>query len=370
MICLTMIVKNESRIIERCLNSVKDVIDSWCIVDTGSTDGTQEIIKDILKDVPGKLIERPWVNFGYNRTEAYHYAKDMGDWVLLIDADQVLINDSFSHKDLDNSLSFYNLEQTSQNLTYQNKRLLNTKKDWKCIGVTHEYWDSKDSYGKKLESLRLVDIGDGGSKEDKFQRDLNLLTNGLKEEPHNSRYMFYLAQTYKDLGNYKKAYDWYDICLSNSKWDEEIWYCEYMKSYCLSMINHSITELESQVMKAWMLRPWRMEPIYLLSKIYRDSKNWRKCYHLLKLCSTIEHPYTDILFIEHQLYKGIVIDELSIASYWINNKKKSLDLMFNLLKTDYGKINRDRILKNIDMVSKEVKSKIYEESPNRGYNGC
>ena len=45
-----MIVKNESKVIERCLGSVKDFINYWVIVDTGSTDGTQQIIKNFMKD--------------------------------------------------------------------------------------------------------------------------------------------------------------------------------------------------------------------------------------------------------------------------------------------------------------------------------
>src|SRR5580704_1601575 len=56
-ICLNMIVKNESRVIQRCLDSVKHIIDYWVIVDTGSTDGTQNVIKDFMKDIPGDLYE-------------------------------------------------------------------------------------------------------------------------------------------------------------------------------------------------------------------------------------------------------------------------------------------------------------------------
>src|ERR1700732_422892 len=62
-VCLNMIVKDETRVIRRCLESVKPVIDYWVIVDTGSTDGTQAMIKDFMKDVPGELQERPWVDF-------------------------------------------------------------------------------------------------------------------------------------------------------------------------------------------------------------------------------------------------------------------------------------------------------------------
>ena len=43
-VCLNMIVRNESSVIQRCLDSVKGFIDYWVIVDTGSIDGTQKIV--------------------------------------------------------------------------------------------------------------------------------------------------------------------------------------------------------------------------------------------------------------------------------------------------------------------------------------
>ena len=81
-ICLNMIVKNEAAVIERCLASVRAHIDHWVIVDTGSTDGTQALVRDALKDVPGTLFERPWVHFGHNRSEALALAQSHGDYLL------------------------------------------------------------------------------------------------------------------------------------------------------------------------------------------------------------------------------------------------------------------------------------------------
>ena len=96
-ICLNMIVKNEAHVIERCLASVRPWIDSWVIVDTGSTDGTQELIRKTLDDIPGEVVERLWVNFSVNRTEALHLAGTRADYVLIIDADEVLeANEGFS----------------------------------------------------------------------------------------------------------------------------------------------------------------------------------------------------------------------------------------------------------------------------------
>ena len=71
-ICLNMIVKNESKIIKRLLDSVVDTIDTYCICDTGSNDNTVEIIQTYFKQkqIPGVVIHEPFRDFGYNRTYA------------------------------------------------------------------------------------------------------------------------------------------------------------------------------------------------------------------------------------------------------------------------------------------------------------
>lgn len=57
-----MIVKNETHIIRECLESVAPYIDYWVISDTGSTDGTQELITKFFeeKGIPGELHQDEW----------------------------------------------------------------------------------------------------------------------------------------------------------------------------------------------------------------------------------------------------------------------------------------------------------------------
>jgi glycosyltransferase involved in cell wall biosynthesis len=66
--CLCMIVKNESAVIERCLASVRGLVDHWVVSDTGSTDGTPELVRAALDGIPGELHREPWVDFGHNRS--------------------------------------------------------------------------------------------------------------------------------------------------------------------------------------------------------------------------------------------------------------------------------------------------------------
>src|SRR3954467_653686 len=89
-VCLNMIVRDESAVIERCLASVRPHVDHWVIVDTGSMDDTIERIRRAMDPVPGDVFERPWRDFGHNRTEALELARNRADYVLFIDADETL----------------------------------------------------------------------------------------------------------------------------------------------------------------------------------------------------------------------------------------------------------------------------------------
>jgi hypothetical protein len=136
-ICLNMIVKNESHVIERCLESVKPLIDYWVIVDTGSEDKTQEIIKKMMQGIPGELHERAWINFEHNRNEALALAKDKADYLFFIDADDILsLGKDFKKADLDRDFYFVRLK--IKELFYDRIQLVKSSFDWKWVGVVHE----------------------------------------------------------------------------------------------------------------------------------------------------------------------------------------------------------------------------------------
>jgi glycosyltransferase involved in cell wall biosynthesis len=92
-ICLNAIVKNEAHIIREMLDSVAPYISSWVIVDTGSNDGTQDLIRNHMAHIgiPGELHERPWRNFSHNRTEALNLAQGHGDYIWVMDADDAVM---------------------------------------------------------------------------------------------------------------------------------------------------------------------------------------------------------------------------------------------------------------------------------------
>ncbi len=85
---LCMIVKNEETALPRCLTSVKAIVDEMVVLDTGSTDRTQEIAQEF----GARVYEFEWCNdFSVARNESLKYAQ--GDWILVLDADEVLVAD-------------------------------------------------------------------------------------------------------------------------------------------------------------------------------------------------------------------------------------------------------------------------------------
>ena len=194
-ICLVTIVRNEAAIIRRCLGSVKGIISHWVICDTGSTDGTPEIIADQFKGIPGALHQTPWMDFGHNRSVALKLAKGKADYHLLLDADMTL-NVKGEFRDILTAGAF--LLRHEGPIDYWVERLVSDRHDWRYVGPTHEYIESAEPTNRgKLNELTVVHHEDGGSRKDKYERDIQLLKRALDTDPDNARSIFYLAQSYR-----------------------------------------------------------------------------------------------------------------------------------------------------------------------------
>ncbi|MEM7175906.1 MAG: glycosyltransferase, partial [Chlamydiota bacterium] len=209
-ICLNMIVKNESEVILDCLRTVKPFIDYWVIFDTGSTDGTQTIIQSYLKDIPGELHESPWVNFSHNRNEALAAAKDKADYILFIDADEVLdYANHFTLPHLDRDVYYYTVRQIDA-ADCKRVLLVNSALNWQWEGVLHEALksDAIQTAGFLEGIVNVCNTTQRGARaKDTATRanDITILKEAIAKEPANSRYVYYLGITYLATEQYKLA---------------------------------------------------------------------------------------------------------------------------------------------------------------------
>jgi tetratricopeptide (TPR) repeat protein len=323
-LCLNMIVKNESKIIERLLSSVLSIIDCYCICDTGSTDDTTEKIRAFMAAAgkPGEVYSEPFKNFGYNRTHALERAARWGIYALLLDADMRLQIGSFTPDMLIDD--GYSIIQCSGSMEYYNMRLVRTGIGIKCVGPTHEYYDfpaGRKQTRLSKDILHIQDIGDGGCKSDKFERDIRLLTEGLKEEPQNSRYHFYLANSHRDLGHYNEAIDWYKKRVALGGWVEEVFYAAYE---CGNMYS-KLGDMPNAIywwLEAYNRHPKRSESIYEITKFYREIGKQSAAQIFCSLGLSIPYPKDDALFIKTPIYNHLFTYEQSVLSYYT---KKPVD---------------------------------------------
>lgn len=324
-ICLNMIVKNESEVIQRCLASVKPFIDYWVIVDTGSTDGTQEIIKEFLKDIPGELYQRPWINFAHNRNEALQLAKFKTNYALIMDADDFLTYPpDYKFLDLDKDSYYLTIEDCGTK--YYRTQLINNHLNWSWVGVLHEYLTSSEAQSSALLSdVKYVRYYDGARSKDpqKYLKDAYTLENALKKDPLNNRYVFYLAECYKGAQQYEKAIENYAKRVAMKGWEEEVFWSLLQIGILKELLNRPSTEIIEAYVTAFNYRPSRLEPLFYLCRYYRYLGHFHASYALAQQGLTISMP-NDLLFVEHWIYDYALMFEYSISAYWVEDYRESL----------------------------------------------
>lgn len=326
-ICLCMIVKNEAAVIERCLTSVRNLIDTWVISDTGSTDGTQQLIRNALDGLPGELHEEPWVNFGHNRTLNIEHAHGKADYLLLLDADLVIRREG-PLPPLTADSYMLRHEGTTE---YRIKRLVRGDLPWRYVGVTHEYLttDRRDDQ-RNLDALVIEDYADGGSRHDKFERDARLLGAELKRDPSNARTVFYLAQTMRDMGNIAKAAALYERRAQMGGWDEEVYYALLQAGILKAEADDWPAAMDA-LSRAWESRPQRLEACYELSSRLRRLGRYRTAHAFVRAALDREAPPDDLLFVQPWVYRWGLLFEFSITAYWVGDYAGSLRACDRLL---------------------------------------
>jgi tetratricopeptide (TPR) repeat protein len=347
-ISLMMIVKNETKTLPRLIESVLPLVKSWRIIDTGSTDGTQDLIQELLGHLPGELIERPWVNFGHNRSELvakFHPAADFG---LLLDADQIVEFDEDIWSSKIENADTYQLKVFEGNLLYRMSYLVKARAGFKYVGATHEALDANFKMKRvSYDKIWIRHVGDGGAKADKFERDERLLLEEVAARKATARTYFYLAQTQATLKKNDAAIANYENCIRLTRWDEEK-FVSYLRSGRILISTDPERALE-YFKRGNQIIPSRIECAYEAAKILADKKEHLRAVEILsRAIEGVTHNHT--LFVESWIVSWGAQMQLGVSQWW-SGDKQSAKASFEkaLLAEDLTDWGRKQLQTNLDM---------------------
>ncbi|MDQ7062685.1 MAG: glycosyltransferase [candidate division KSB1 bacterium] len=349
-----MIVKNEEKLLPRCLESVKDVADEIIIVDTGSTDRTIEIAHQF----GAKVYHHPWQNdFSLHRNQSISYAT--GDWILQIDADEEL--DAQSGPILKEIIAtapeeihaFMVLIQDvradgSPHVLFNFPRLFRNHVGIHYISRVH---NQVVINGKVLFSkIRLIHYGydlDRKTMLKKFKRSMTLLKDWRKKEPENPTPYFYLACTYSQYQRPKKCID-YALktlkLLRKEKTSPPFFLTIYYALVAALIQINRLEEAEKYAQESIAVFDEYLDGYYLLSSIHYVQQNFKQAVYFgdryLKLLKEYRNQPEKIGGLN--LY---TIGKEAKFRYWygishmaLGNLQKGLESIHQAMDDPHGKI--------------------------------
>jgi len=347
-VTLCIIVKDETHIIEECLRSMAKYIDRYDITDTGSTDGTPELIKKVMNEleIPGEVYLSDWKGFGDHankigsRTEAFHNAEKGGaDYAWVIDADDYIEGD-FEYPD-EMDADGYTLHIKRGDFSWWRNQIFKLELGWRYVGILHEYADATKKSPpvfQKIQSNYHISARTEGARNvgitpvEKYSRDAETLVQALEDEPDNARYQFYLAQSYFDSQQWEKSREAYRKRVTMGGWNEEIYYSQFRVGMICGVLKEPPETTIHEYMYAFNIRPVRAEPLVEISKIYRSIERPAAAYVFAKQAVELPYPHQDILFISEDVYTYGALDEISATAYYAGHALEGYNATKKLLE--------------------------------------
>ena len=351
-LCLNMIVRDEAHIVHEVIEAVAPFIDSWVIVDTGSTDGTQDLIRRLMaeRSIPGELHERPWRDFGHNRSEALALAQGHADYIWVMDADDTMTGTiDFSTLTAD----AYSM-RIRDGVTYWRLQLFRNGAPWRYLGVLHEVAVcDTPCHQEQLEgdySIVSRRLGARSRDPQKYARDAEILQAEVDRDPDDRRSVFYLAQSYFWAGDIAKARQWFDRRVEMGGWDEEVFFSMLRTAEAMHKLGEPWPVVQDAYLRAWSRRPSRAEPLHAIAVHYRSQQQYQLGHLFAHSAAQIPLPAGDVLFVDASVYEWRALDEQAVCGSWIGKSAESFAICRRLLaRADLPDDDRQRIVANRDL---------------------
>lgn len=359
--CLTMIVKNEEHVIERCLRSAAPFIHTYCICDNGSTDRTKQIIKDVMDElgISGVIHDHEWLEFGPTRTLSLEASRahcpDAWSWV--IDADDQIQGTPPSEdywKQIPPNTTHINVKIVHGSLVHYRPQLFNNKFPWTYKGRVHEVAHLPNHPQQPLildESVWHKVACEGARSKDplKFVRDAERCKLDYLDDPKNGRAIYYMAQSYRDAGLHGESIKWFKL---RAEIYDQSRHEQYLS--CVEIIHHS-EDIKEQLQYTWRAVDIDNTRLEAPEKMLNIAV--RKNYFTSEVLAIGQYVTNREMLPEHvfarcEVYNWRFADSYSVVLYWKGKYRESaIEASKALSKCPPGQT--ERIRKNLEFALKK-----------------
>lgn len=335
LITLVLLMKNEAKSIESLIRSAAPAIDSVDLLDTGSTDGTLRIARETCYSlkIPFRIYEEQFVDFAANRNNAFKHAAPHAVFALQLSGDELVVGAEhlrfLCEAEVDKKERGHNcfaMEIDYGNFVDKSLRIVRLDSDWKWIGETHEYLGSETDFAgptiPRSQSYIKHDLGDPEARRSRQYLDLKILAEKHREDPQNSRTVFYLARTLQSLGFYADAIRFYVARAEMGGWEEEKYVALYQAGRCAKSAGRPWTEVQDLLLRATEKRPTRAEALVALAEYCYERNEHALTFMYAARAASLRLPEYDGLNVHKEVYDWRALNLVHLSGF----KAGELDL--------------------------------------------
>lgn len=319
---LVMIVRNEAKRIKEVLESYRSYVDAWTILDTGSTDGTQDLIRDVMAGVPGQLHEEPFVDFATSRNRALSLHGDETVFTIMPNGDVLSGGEalrSFLDAHRDDRAGAYRVRIAPGH--YYHPLVMRTGAGWRYKWRTHECAVGSNQ-GAQIPGVVVVRDRDARTDAEwraRWERDLELLELDRRDDPSDPRPCFYLGQTYECLERYEEALDFFERRATMGGYFDEVFEAKLRVGRMKEKLGRPWGEVQQAYLEAFAHDPRRAEPLMAISDHWYDAEIHAVSRVFAMAAAQMPKPPTD-LFLEEDIYVWKAADRAAISSYYAGHR--------------------------------------------------
>jgi len=377
-------VRDESPVVCRALNSVRNLINVLFLCDTGSTDGTPEIVKDwcTKERIEGQFLHHPWRNFGYNRSwlwkQAYEHPNpqiSQATYYIFMDADEVWITepsnlqsditrpqaaDLIKYLDSQSEIDMFDTLTYEGRLQYNITKICRNNQLYQWILPVHEYIEgTRSNRRQSINTLFLYARKEGHSSRNpsRYQQDLQMLLEYITHNPDEPRPVFYLAQTYETLNQSSEALNWYRKRVDLSGYYQE----KYIAALKVGRLSSDEEEKIQYLLRGTTIVPQRLECYYELMMMEYHRKNFAKSagYGLMAgVPGPNRKPQKDDMFAELEIYDYLFDLNLGVSCYYSGFFQLGYDATVSARTNATDAYHRDLLSKNLLFFDGKVNTKV------------